>query len=168
MTTALLFWGFREQKRSWFVRKTAGEDKMLGFGSKFHMNAFLFSVHYDGNGPYHSICFALELSPVIYVPRVQIFHVTIQAMFLSGRTQGVFRGWIWEICVHVCLCVPVWVGGEALVAVPVCDRRPPWLGSSAWKGYPAEWLLYGNVTSSSLRRPNTCSAPPTSLTSPTC
>lgn len=74
------------------MRKTAGEDKMLGFGSKFHMNAFLFSVHYDGNGPYHSICFALELSPVIYVPRVQIFHVTIQAMFLSRRTQGVFRG----------------------------------------------------------------------------
>lgn len=63
------------------MRKTAGEDKM--FGSKFHMNAFPFSVHYDGNGPYHSICFALELSPVIYVLRVQIFHVTIQAMFLS-------------------------------------------------------------------------------------
>lgn len=74
------------------MRKTTGEDKMLVFGSKFHMNAFPFSVHYDGNGPYHSICFALELSPVIYVPRVQMFHVTIQAMFLSWRTKGVFRG----------------------------------------------------------------------------
>lgn len=68
------------------MQKTAGEDKMLGFGSKFHMNAFPFSVHYDGNGPYHSICFALELSSVIYVPQVQMFHVTIQAMFLSWRT----------------------------------------------------------------------------------
>lgn len=56
------------------------------------MNAFPFSVHYDGNGPYHSICFALELSLVIYAPRVQIFYVTIQAMFQSGRTQGVLGG----------------------------------------------------------------------------
>lgn len=71
---------------------SAAEDKMLGFGSKFHMNASPFSVHYDGNGPYHSICFALELSPVIYVPRVQIFYVTIQAMFVSRRAQGVYWG----------------------------------------------------------------------------
>lgn len=27
------------------------------------MNGFPFSVHYDGNGPYHSICFALEVVP---------------------------------------------------------------------------------------------------------
>lgn len=146
------------------MRKTAGEDKMLGFGSKFHMNAFPFSVHYDGNGPYHSICFALELSPVIYVPQVQIFHVTIQAMFLSWRTRGVWN----RRYLSTPVPVPVRVGAEALVAVPVCDCRPPWLGSSAWKGYPAEWLLYGNVTSSSLRSPNTCPAPPASLTSPTC
>lgn len=69
---------------------TAGTEKMLGFG--FVENVFPLSEHYDANGPYHSICFALELSPVIYVPRVQIFHVTIQAAFLSERTQGVFGG----------------------------------------------------------------------------
>lgn len=98
------------------MRKTASEDKMLGFGSKFHMNAFPFSVHYDANGPYHSICFALELSPVIYVPRVQILHVTIQAMFLSWRMcvcgggGGVIQGWsMRDLCTRVAACVRVCV-----------------------------------------------------------
>lgn len=77
---------------------------MLGFGSKFHMNAFPFSVHYDGNGPYHSICFALELSLVIYVSQVQMLHVTIPAMFLSWRTQGgICTEYRRFVCVH-CLC----------------------------------------------------------------
>lgn len=69
------------------------------------MNAFPFTVHYDGNRPYHSICFALELSPVIYAPGVQIFYVTIQATFLSGRTQGGPQGAKYERSVYfVSLC----------------------------------------------------------------
>lgn len=103
---------------------------MLGFGSKFHMNAFPFSVHYDGNGPYHSICFALELSLVIYVFQVQMLHVTIQAMFLSWRTQG-------GICTEYkrfvgVRALTVWAC-EAVVALPVCDRRPPGWGAAPGK-----------------------------------
>lgn len=91
------------------MQKTAGEDKMLGFGSKFHMNAFPFSVHYDGNGPYHSICFALELSSVIYVPQVQIFHVTIRNV---GGIRGLNTRDLCTCgpCVCVFVCVGQWQG----------------------------------------------------------
>lgn len=121
MTTALLLWGFRERKKGAdSCKRLLAKIKCSGFGSKFHMNAFPFSLHYDGNGPYHSICFALELSLVIYVPRVQIFQVSVQAKLLLWRKQGVFwRMTISDPCIRVlCMC------GEALVAVPVCDRSP--------------------------------------------
>lgn len=89
------------------MRKTAGEDKMSGFGSKFHMNAFPFSGHYDGNGPYHSICFALELSLVIYVPRGQIYHVTIQYKQCFCHTAR--GGAEYERFVYICGRVCGWV-----------------------------------------------------------
>lgn len=104
------------------LERLPAKIKCWALVSKFHMNAFPFSGHYDGNRPYHNICFALELSPVIYAPRVQIFYVTIQATVLSGRARGGLQGLNLR---DLYICEPVRLGGETLVAVPVCDCGPP-------------------------------------------
>lgn len=84
--------------------------------SKFHMNAFPFSVHYDGNGPYHSICFALELSPCdLCSPSANILcHSTsnVSVTEHAGGLQGLNMR-------DLCICVPVWWG--------TCGSASVWL-----------------------------------------